>query len=54
MNTFIDKLAMSGYGGYVWTSFFSVLLMLCVLYFISRRRLKKAIALQEQLQKGKL
>ncbi len=50
MNSLIEKLAMSGYGAYVWTSVFAVLGALIVLYLASRWRLKKALEVQVRLR----
>ncbi len=50
MNSLIEKLAMSGYGAYVWTCVIAVLGALIVLYLASRWRLKKALKMQAQLQ----
>ncbi len=44
-----EILAMSGYGGYVWTAFGVVVLSLLVLYFSSKTRLKKAQKVQQKL-----
>lgn len=44
-----EILAMSGYGGYVWTAFGVSLLALLVLYMMSRKRLKKALQTQQRL-----
>lgn len=44
-----DILAMSGYAGYVWSAFGVTLLALLVLYFTARKRLKKALRIQQQL-----
>lgn len=44
-----EILAMSGYGGYVWTAFGVVLFALLVLYMMSRKRLKKALQTQQRL-----
>ncbi len=44
-----EILAMSGYGGYVWTAFGVVLLALLLLYLTSQRRLQKAQKTQQRL-----
>lgn len=44
-----EILAMSGYGGYVWTAFGVTLAALLVLYISSRRRLKNALKNQQRL-----
>lgn len=44
-----EILAMSGYGAYVWTAFGVVLLALLLLYVSSRKRLKKALQIQQRL-----
>lgn len=50
MSDFIEKLAMSGYGEYVWTCFLGVWFVLLALYLWSRHRLKRALAKVVQLQ----
>ncbi len=44
-----EILAMSGYGGYIWTAYGVVLLALLILYFSSKSRLKKAQKAQQKL-----
>lgn len=53
MNNWLDKLAMSGYGSFVWSSFAIVFGVLILLYLLSRYRLKKALSKQMQFQKDK-
>ncbi|PIE44953.1 MAG: heme exporter protein CcmD [Gammaproteobacteria bacterium] len=53
MNNFIEKLAMNGYGGYIWTSFGIVLVALTLLYLLARWRLKKALKVQKKLNNNK-
>ncbi len=46
----LDKLAMSGYAGYVWSSYGISVGLLVLLYIVSKVRLKKAQQARQQLQ----
>ncbi|MBS9777509.1 MAG: heme exporter protein CcmD [Gammaproteobacteria bacterium] len=49
MTTLIEKLAMGGYAGYVWTSIGAVVVTLIFFYFFARKQLKKALEEQDNL-----
>lgn len=49
MQTMSEILSMSGYGGYVWSAFGVVFVVLLGLFLMSRTRLKKALRIQRQL-----
>lgn len=46
----LEKLSMSGYAAFVWSAYGITILTLIALYFASKKRLKKAVQSQQQLQ----
>lgn len=46
----LEKLAMSGYAGYVWSAYGISLATLIFLYFYSKKRLKKATKARRELE----
>ncbi len=49
IDTLIDKLVMSGYAGYVWTSVGVVVGVLFVMYFVAKKELKKVLLEEQRL-----
>lgn len=49
MNNLSEILAMSGYASYVWSAVGITVLVLCLLFFSARYRLKKALKAQAKL-----
>lgn len=53
MAQFMEKLAMGGYGSYVWSAVFAFFIVLFILYISNRRKFNKVLAERETLQKLK-